>query len=49
MALMRQTSRTYSYLQLVRQLQTKEQRQKKEVNFRFSNGRTFERKRNPYA
>lgn len=44
----KQTSRTISYAQLVRQHQTEAQKRKIEVEFRFSNGRTFQRPLNPY-
>lgn len=44
----RQSQRTVSLSVLVRAHQTEEQKQKKEVAFRFSNGRKFYRPRNPY-
>lgn len=44
----KQTSRTISYAQLVRQYQTEDQKRKKEVEFQFSNGRKFLHARNPY-
>ena len=44
----KQTSRTVSYAQLVRQTQTEDQKRKREVEFQFSNGRKFYRPINPY-
>lgn len=44
----KQSQRIVSYSQLVRRHQTEDQKKKREVEYQFSNGRKFYRRRNPY-